>query len=376
MWCLFVALVALPQPAVADDEVAGLEAALADIQAQFPAQVGSDAIYRAALEGVARHLGEVMGVDGNRVLTGSELTAHAKWLEGHRSGIGAEFSIVLGRGLLITEVFDEGPAEIAGLLRGDLVVSMDDHPFTGLSPAAIHTHVRRTDSPKSILDVRRDDGSIRRVNIERGDYKLPAVRPLEEKTVTPIARVPFFSHGTAKALAAWLRNQRSADAVVLDLRDNEGGSLDEVIKAADLFLEPGAIVVNRGKQREEMEPMTAQHPALWPRNVVVLINQGTEGVAEAFAAALRDNGRCILVGTRSSGRAVDTSVYDAGRGFVLEIADIHLSAPSGTSWSRRGLSPNVVVKSTDLAMPVGRAERMPDLQRDAALRLISSTTDY
>ena len=375
MWCLFVALVSLPQTALADD-VAGLESALAEIQAQFPAHVGSDEIYRAALEGVARHLGEVMGVEGNRVLTATQIQAHARWLEGHRSGIGAEFSIVLGRGLLITEVFDGGPAEIAGLRKGDLVVSMDDHPFTGQSPSAIHTHVRRTDGPSSVLDVRRDDGSIRRVEVERGGYQLPAVRPSEEKTVTPIARVPFFSHGTADALASWLREQRSSDAVVIDLRDNEGGSLDEAIKAADLFLEPGAIVVNRGKERDVMEPLTAQKPASWLRNVVVLINQGTEGVAEAFAAALRDNGRCVLVGTRSSGRAVETSVYEAGRGFVLEVADIHLSAPSGSSWSGRGLSPNVVVESTDLAMPVRRAERMPDLQRDTALRLISSTTDY
>ena len=60
-----------------------------------------------------------------------------------------------------------------------------------------------------------------------------------------------------------------------------------MVDSADLFLDPGSIVVNRGKEREQMEPLSASQPAVWLRNVVILVNQGTEGVAEAFAAALR-----------------------------------------------------------------------------------------
>ena len=290
----------------------------------------------------------------------------------HRSGIGAEFSIVPGRGLLITEVFETGPAERSGLKPGDLVVSMDDHPFTGLSPAKIHTQVMHNKADSSIFDVRRTDGEVRRLAVERGPYKLPVVRIQDEEYKTPIARVPFFGHGTADALADWLKDHRSAGAVVLDLRDNEGGSLEEVVKAADLFLEPGAIVVNRGQHGEQLEPVTASTNPSWVRNVVVLVNQGTSGVAEAFAAALRDNGRCVLVGTRTGGRAVDSSVYDVGRGFVLQVADIHLATPSGNDWGKRGLAPNVVVEATDFAVPVGETGRLPDLQRDTAIRLISS----
>jgi len=366
-------MVALPQNAEAED-LAGLEAALSEINDRFPGNVGSDSLYRAALEGVVQHLGEVMGTDGNRVMTAEEESAHARWMEGHRTGIGAEFSIVAGRGLMITQVFDGGPAATQGVRSGDLVVSIDDHPFTGMSPASIHSQVRRSKSPSSILDIRRKEGSIRRLTVPHGDYRVPTVREVEEDTSTPFARIPFFGRGTAAALTAWLKKQRGSDAVVIDLRDNEGGSLNEVIDAADLFLEPGSIIVNRGRDRDAMEPLTAANDPLWLQNVVVLVNQGTQGVAEAFAAALRDNGRCILVGTRTGGRSVDVSVYNAGRGFVLQIADVHLSAPSGTNWSERGLVPNVIVESSDLAIPVGMSGRMPDLQRDTALRLISTTS--
>ena len=373
MWCLFIAMVVLPRNAAADN-LDGLELALREINDRFPADVGSAALYKAALEGVAKHLGEVMGTEGNRVLTLEEKSAYSRWLEGHRSGIGAEFSIVAGRGLMITEVFGGGPAAESGVKVGDLVVSIDDHPFTGMSPAAIHGRVRRSIGPESTLDVRRRDGSIRRLTVTHGAYRLPAVRGVDEDAATPMARVPFFGRGTAKALAIWLGQQGSSDAVVIDLRDNEGGALEEVIAAAELFLEPGAIIVNRGRDPGAMEPITASGTPAWNRNVVIIVNQGTAGVAEAFAAALRDNGRSILVGTRTGGRAVESSTYDAGRGFVLQVADTHISAPSGTSWNQNGLTPNVIVESSDLAIPFGMGGQVPDLQKDTARSLISATS--
>lgn len=370
MWCLIFTLVWIP--AGQAEEVDGLEAALSDIHERFPKEVASDTLYRAALEGVAQHLGTVMGIEGNRVLTEGEQQEHASWLEGERTGIGAEFSILPGRGLLITEVFEGGPASDAGLAVGDLVVSMNEHPFTGQGAQRIHAHVRRCSGPSAVLDVRRTDGAIRRVDIQRGAYRVPPVRTSEEALATPVARVPFFGKGTAEALEKFLRDQRNAAAVIIDLRDNQGGSLDEVVESADLFLDPGSIVVNRGKEREHMEPLSASKPVVWMRDVVILVNQGTEGVAEAFAAALRDNGRCQLVGTRSAGRAVETSLYPAGRGFVMQVADIHLASPSGRSWSQRGLKPNVLVESTGLSVPVGTASPLLDLQRDTAIRLIST----
>jgi carboxyl-terminal processing protease len=371
MWCLIFTLVWVP--AGQAEDVDGLEVALADIHARFPKAVDSDMLYRAALEGVAKHLGTVMGVTGNQVLTEAEQEEHASWLEGERTGIGAEFSILPGRGLLITEVFEGGPASDAGLVSGDLVVSMNEHPFTGQAAQRIHAQVRRCSGPSAVLDVRRSDGVIRRVDIQRGGYRVPPVRISEETMPTPVARVPFFGKGTAEALERFLHEQTNAAAVIIDLRDNEGGSLDEVVESADLFLDPGSIVVNRGKEREHMEPVSASKPAVWLRDVVLLVNQGTEGVAEAFAAALRDNGRCVLVGTRSGGRAVETSLYPAGRGLVMQVADIHLASPSGRSWSQQGLKPNVLVESTGLSIPIGIGGTIPDLQRDTAIRLISTS---
>ena len=371
MWCLFVVLTVVPR-ARAEEGVSGLEKALSEIQNRFPTDVASDNLYKAALSGVADHLGEVMGITDNRVLTQVEYAAHTAWMQGRRKGIGADFSILSGRGLLITDVFEEGPAAKGGLQSGDLVVSMNEYSFSGLRVDAIHQLVRRTENPSTTFAVRRRDGSTHRLTIERGPYDLPPIRSAEMAEKTPIARIPFFAEGTAEALKFFLAQISDASAVVIDLRDNEGGALDEVIQAAELFLDPGAVVVQKGRVRTQLEPVSSTEKAIWVQNVVVLINQGTQGVAEAFAAALADNGRCVLVGTRSGGRAVDTSVYPAGRGFVLQVADTYLASPSGTSWAERGLAPNVNVESDGITLPKGPVISKPDLQRETAIRLISA----
>lgn len=369
MWCLFVALVVVPR-AHAQEDVSGLEEALLQIQGRFPSDVVSDRLYKAALQGVAEHLGEVMGVDDNRVFSDAEYTAHTAWMQGSRKGFGADFSILDGRGLLITTVFEDGPAAKGGLKAGDLVVAMDENTFSGLRKEVIHKIVHRSQQKETTFDVRRRDGTEHRMTVQRGKYELPPIRRARVEGSTPVARIPFFADGTADSLKTFLTEVESASDVVIDLRENDGGLLHEAVAAADLFLEVGAVILHTGKSRSEMAPIAANDLPLWPGGVVVLVNRGTKGPAEVFAAALADNGRATLVGTRTGGRSVDSSVYPGGRGFVLKIADTFLSSPSGSSWDGRGVVPNVVVEAGGFSLPVGPVGFL-DLQRETAIRLIS-----
>ncbi len=371
MWVFLAGL--LSSVTLGQSSVEGLEDALEGIQARFPQSVSGDALYRAALLGVASHLGEQIGARQNRVLTQEEYEAAKSWLDGTRYGIGVESLTIPGRGMLLTEVFDGSPAAVAGLRNGDLVVSVDDHPFTGLPVAAIVGRIRQQRGGKSVFDVRRIDGTIGRVEVVHGPYHHHTVWMKQERDSLSV-RVSYFGSGVAaeiaEALSAW-----DGAAVVLDLRDNPGGDIDEMVASADLFLDADAVIVGTSSGKAGGHNLMGSLAPSWTGNVAIVVNRGTAGVAEAFVAALQDHGRAKIVGTRTAGRGLQTSFYPAGRGLVLEIADTWLSSPAGRTWHGTGLKPDVFVEAQRLTLPVLHQPEPPDMQRDAAIRLISSGAD-
>jgi carboxyl-terminal processing protease len=371
MWSTITAICALSSGALAQEAIEGLDQALAQVHAHFPEVVTTDALYHAALQGMVNHLGDVMGAQVNRVMSPAEYANIETWMAGHRSGFGAEFGIVAGRGMVLTDVFPNGPADHAGMQPGDLIISMDEHPFTGLSETRIHARIQASVGSLSVFDVRRADGTLHRVSIERGPYQVPLLRHRVLNDVL-VVRIPFFATGTAEALAETLHTVESFSAVVLDLRDNDGGLLAESVASADQFLDPGAIIIRLNHDEQETQ-LTGPSVASWTGPVVVLINRGTSGVAEALAASLRDHHRATILGTRSAGQGIQTSHFPAGRGFVLEIADTHLGPPTGKSWHSVGVVPDITVEAQPLSIPDPSSPLIPDLQRDAALRLISMT---
>jgi carboxyl-terminal processing protease len=368
MWMILAGL--LSPAAMGQSSVEGLEQALAGVQEQFPEEIASDALYRAALGGVVDHLGKQLGVSDNRVLSPEEYTQIEAWMDGERHGIGAEFSIVPGRGMALSTVFSQSPAALAGLKAGDLLISIDNHPFIGLPAPVIQARVQRQKTPSLVFDVRRDNGTVSRVEVERGSYQIPSVSARRDQDALVI-RILFFGSGAASQVQAALQDWSGA-AIVLDLRDNPGGSLDEMVAIADLFLDPEAVIVQTAHGGETGYTMHGTEPALWTGGVMILVNRGTSEVAEALAAALQDHGRARVVGTRSAGQGIRSSFYPAGRGLMLKIADTRMTSPSGRSWHSQGLTPDIFVQSQQLTLPALGRSAPPDIQRDAAVRLIST----
>lgn len=402
MWWCFVAQVAAassgsaPDPAPdaattvqhapgqAPDPAVSLERAMDLIEARYGDKVDRDDLYRAALAGVAHRLDQVLGTDGHAVLTEQQHRQALGWLRGERNGVGAEFRILAGRGIYLTEIYPGSPAERAGLNRGDLVVAINDHPLTGRTSTQIFAITRSLDGPHVVFDVRRNaTGRLDRVDVERGTYVVPTVKAdMDGNTLCIDLR--FFALGTARALARAL-SSASADveaaggadpahrpAVVIDLRDNAGGLLDEAMAAADLFVERGTVLAHKVGPDGTSSSITATEGRKWDGQVVLLVNGGTRDVAEAFVAALRDDIHAMVVGTRTAGVAAIPSFHPIGPDLVLELADTSLRSPSGWNWSNTGIQPDVRVAPTELALPGGPSQAPADVQRDTAVRLVSA----
>ncbi len=354
-------------PARADDPDT-VSAAIRLIEARYGERVDPTELWRAATVGVAAGLDRQLGVQGSAVLTAAQHEEVRAWLGGARNGIGCEFSIAPGQGLLVTDVFGGGPGEKAGLQSRDLIVSVDGHPLIGLPPAAMLAVATERRGDRVRLEIRRGD-ALKSIEVARGPYRVSAVTRTDD--ARPTLRITFFGDGTARSLAKVLgRLPADTPAVVLDLRDNEGGLVDEAIEAADLFLDEGAVVALVEGPDGHREPRVAEKERAWRGEVVALVNHGTRGVAEAFVAALRAHGVARLVGTRSAGSDAVPSFHPLGDGLVLQLPEHTLVDPTGRSWRNSGLEPDLLVEPVASSLAPAPGALPPDLEEDAAIQLI------
>lgn len=338
------------------------------IEQRYGGRTDRAELYRAAMAGLASQLDHVTGARGHALLSRAEWQEALDWAAGQRHGIGIEFTLLPGRGLVITDVFPGGPGHDAGLLEGDLVVALDGMPFTGMALPQIHDVVMESAQRAQVrLDVRRDSG-LARVLVKRGSYRMTSVRE-ELGGSVPCLRVGFFGRGAATQLAQALARV-DGDRVVLDLRDNEGGLIDEAVAAADLFLEKGAVVVEKVAFDGAAEPLVARRVPAWGGAVVILANHGTRGPAEAFVAALRDHGVAQVVGTATAGFDTLPEYQPLGEDQVLQLASTWMRGPGGLGWAQGGLTPDVRVEPVGSAALDAVGSLPPDLQLSAAFRLV------
>jgi carboxyl-terminal processing protease len=357
-------------PQGAPDDRDTVSEAIHIIESRYGERVDPADLWRAATAGVAAGLDHQLGVRGSAVLTQDQHNLAQAWLRGEREGIGVEFSIAPGQGLLIRDIFADGPGDQAGLAPRDLVVAMDGHPFIGQPAAVIHTLVSRALDHTVVLEVRGLDDRLRRLEVKRGPYNIAQVKP-QPDAQEPTVRLPFFGDGTTRSLARALAAlPEDAPAIILDLRDNAGGQLDEAIAAADLFLEPGAVVVQLQGPDGRREARTAQGRRVFSGRVVALVNQGTRGAAEGFLAGLRAHGVATLVGTRTGGDVGVPEFHEVGQGLVLQLPAHSLLGPTGESWLSEGISPDVLVEPVQSSLPARPGKLPPDLQQDAAIQLV------
>jgi carboxyl-terminal processing protease len=185
-------------------------------------------------------------------------------------------------------------------------------------------------------------------------------------------RIAYFGKGVGRALAAAVDRLRDEKAVVIDLRSNEGGLLDEAVACAALFLEPGARFGSKQRWGQPAEQVVVPAAEPYAGRVVVLVNRGTQAAAEAFVAALRQSAqaRVRVVGTETGGQVAIPAWRELNDEVVLQVADFLLRAPDGSSWAGTGLRPDVLSGPLELPLAGPKGQLPPDVQLQTALRLL------
>lgn len=320
------------------------------IAAEAARPVSRSELEKAAVEGMLSALDDRWSA----YWSPTDFASFQQVLDGRYSGVGVWVKRAADGTLRVASVQAGTPAAASGVRVGDQVVSVAGRPVAGESVADAVSALRGTAGTDVVVELERAGRlltvTLRRVALSEDDVSISRLSP----TVVEL-RVAAFTRGVGR----WVREQVSAQqaqhvgGIVLDLRDNPGGLLDEAVETASAFLDGGP-VVSYSRRGEPPQTLDALAHGDTGTPLVVLVDGGTASAAEVVAAALQDRGRAVIVGSRTFGKGSVQEPSQLSDGSALELTVGRYYTPDGHSLDGVGITPDVVV-SPDA--PAGAAEQ-------------------
>lgn len=316
------------------------------IRAQYVEEVDSAELIEAAIDGMLTSLDP-----HSSYLSPNDAADMRVQTRGEFGGLGIEVTQEDGFVKVVSPI-DGTPAESAGIEAGDFITHVDSDSVLGLTlDEAVDMMRGPVGSEIIITVVREGEPEPFDVSIIRDTIKLTAVRTRLQGDAV-VLRVTTFNDQTYPNLEEGLAEQvaeaggmENVEGIVLDLRNNPGGLLNQAIRVSDAFLDKGEIVSTRGRQPEDGDRYNATPGDLAEgKPIVVLINGGSASASEIVAGALQDHRRAIVVGTKSFGKgSVQTVMPLRGEG-AMRLTTSRYYTPSGRSIQSLGVSPDIVVE--------------------------------
>jgi carboxyl-terminal processing protease len=266
-------------------------------------------------------------------------------ISGQFSGVGMTVAKAR-RGLLVTGVYDGTPASRSGIKPGDVITAVNGQSIAGESADLATARIKGKPGTYVTLTVLRSSPPKRRViKVRRERITIPVVQgELRREAGKKFAhvRVASFSSGVHGQLRSKLDRliRRGARGVVLDLRQNGGGLLDEAVLVSSIFVPNGVIVTTKGRKRPK-QVFKATGDAIRRVPIVVLVDRGTASASEIVTAALHERLGAPVVGKRTFGKGVFGEVFTLSDGGALDLTLGNYYTPSGRNLGGKGLEPDV-----------------------------------
>jgi carboxyl-terminal processing protease len=346
-------------------------------------QLDDRALIYGAIEGMTEAVGDTGHTD---FMTPEERKQRNDALSGSYVGIGVRIEPDVDGRPKIVGVFEGSPAEKAGLGPDDVILKVDGHATEGASMDQVATWVRGEAGTTVEVTVRRGaDGRKRTVRIVRADVPIQPVQWTHVPgTKVALIYLEQFSSGAADDVVKALKAAREAGAqrIVLDLRGNPGGYVNEAVGVASQFLSSGIVYIERDASDKRTEHPVTPNGVATDLPVVVLVDGNTASSAEIVAGALQDNGRAKVVGETTFGTGTVLGEFDLSDGSALRVGTTEWLTPKGRHIWHEGIAPDVPVKlpeGQNLLTPddvtrltAAQARRLPDTQLAKALEVVST----
>jgi len=338
------------------------------VRAEYVDDVSDDSLVESAINGMLTSLDP-----HSNYLNTKNFNDMKVQTRGEFGGLGIEVSMENGLVKVVSPI-DDTPAARAGLKPGDLITHLDGDPVQGMTLPEAVEKMRGPISSEIKLTIRREGKEPFDVKLIRATIKIQSVRSHLEGDNIAYIRITTFNEQTDVGLNNAMKNLKQQAGgkligVVLDLRNDPGGLLDQAVAVADAFLEKGEIVSTRGRRSEDAQRYNARPGDIAAGlPIAVLINGGSASASEIVAGALQDHHRAVLLGTRSFGKgSVQTIIPLPGHG-AMRLTTARYYTPSGRSIQAKGIDPDIVVEAAKIEKTPEKGEAKPatasDLKKD------------
>ncbi len=328
------------------------------VQKKYVDEVDSSVLIQGAINGMIKSL------DPHSTFMTPEIYKELEVeTQGRFGGIGIEITL-LKDVLTVVSPIEDTPAYKAGVKSGDQIIKIDGKSTKDITILEAVKKLRGPKDTKVTITIWRENMTQPKdIVLTRDIIKVKSVKANTLDDQIGYIRIASFQERTAqdlrKALAEVSEKSKPLKGLVLDLRNDPGGLLHQAIEVSDMFLKAGVIVSTRGRTKDMETKTMARDDGSKDITIpmVVLVNEGTASAAEIVAGALQDNGRALIIGTQTFGKASVQTVIPLEDGSALKLTTARYYTPSGKSIQAEGIKPDIIVKPARLSEePEGRTE--------------------
>ena len=318
-----------------------VEQATASILARSAKTIDRAALQRAAIEGMLRASGDRW----SSFYDAKQFAFYNEVLAGRFTGVGIWLRAAASGGVEIASVQAGSPAAIAGVKSADAIVGIDGTDLSNAGVPTVAAALRGVAGTTLILHVVRA-GSDLALRITRGEVTTPDAQALKLGNGDLLIQIAAFTSGVGDLVARELRTMKHPGGVILDLRNNPGGLIEQAVSVAGLFLD-GGVVVSYERRGQDTLVLEAPPGPEVREPLVVLVNKQSASAAEVVAGALQDRNRAVIVGSRTYGKGSVQESLTMNDGSSIQLTVGRYRTPTGRYLEGIGVSPDVQASDTN-----------------------------
>lgn len=282
-------------------------------------------------------------------MDGKDFKYMSEQTKGKFGGLGIEVTMESGVVKIISPL-DDTPAYKAGLKPGDYITNIDGKPVVGMTLNDAVDMMRGKIGSKIKLTIRRFNQKPFDVTVVREEIKIRSVKNSIKSGDVAYVRITSFSEDTDKMVSKAVKDAKSKlkgnlKGIIIDVRNNPGGLLDQAVAVSDLFLDKGEIVSTRSRNEEDTVKYNAKKGDIAEGlPIVVIVNDGSASASEIVAGALQDHKRAVILGEKTFGKGSVQTVIPLGKHGAMRLTTARYYTPSGRSIQVKGIEPDIEVK--------------------------------